>query len=557
VTGYNGAAISSLFMGRWRSRNHTGPARPYFEVWIRRGMFQRSYHNDWPGEQFGQIVGRPIDKKVWYADWTPVDDWRALDGVYQVDLDQSFDKNGSTVATIDVDNVAWQDATGGGFWRLPYHTLQRGWYWPWRGWQPANRPGSPDKRNSWYRYLPNAQILVKQGYGPDTALKTFTGLIDTLAASVRPDRITLTCRDFGGVLSDCDLFGWNKDPMMNDPIAFVPPDYKSLLGMGAKGPHSWIVVNDAVEIVKVILRWAGFKEWQIEDSGVGLTASTICSFDKSQSYMDVITALQQQLSYVFFIAEPTNDNDLSIGVPIFRSSSVLVPQRSNPTWLRADQLLTDCKPQHDNKDDRYIIRARGTIPKNPAYGAYLDNPAYGGDEHSDIFKRFTFSYWPPWMPYMSGVIKQVTYDGAGDDNSGILGLTSTQLCMRACVMYALQVALARDTAQIQTPGNPAFGLDTFVYITDRGTGVNSRLYITNRKSTVAIGGDGSSAVSSGYGGGGGSTSNELIWATELGGSLCDNAEIEHIVKDYNLAYTGKQVLSWDAEQAPAIFQETD
>jgi hypothetical protein len=521
---YTGAAVSKEFMHRWRSAQHIGAARPWCRVQVRRGRFERRWHNDWPNPQFGQVVGHSI-RHQWYADWTPLENWVDLPGVQGIDLDQSFDKNGLTVATLDVENVAWVETAGAGG---QYHKRQRGYLWPWRGWVPPRRPGSGDTKNEWYRRLPNAQILVQQGYGSDTAVKTFTGLIDSFPTKVRPDHLTLTARDFGGVLTDCDIFGWNKTKNIPDPITFIPHDHKFIkLAKGDGKTHRWIIVKDSVDIVKCVLRWAGFKEWQIDASGVDL--ATPYTVDKSHTYMDVINAVKEQLGYVFLMGEPSAD-DLSIGVPIFRPASVTNSQRSKPIVIRDKDLLTDMQPQHTNTNDRYIIRVRGAV--NNKIGRTL-----GGD----TFKRVTFTYWPPWMPRMAGVIKQLTYYNIG--SQGVLGYRTQQQCTVACVLIAIQIALGRDTATLQTPGQPALGLDSFAFVTDAGTGIASRLYITNRKSKMTLGGDGTSQQHSPYGSSG-SSQSELLWATEVGGSLCDNGEFEHLYNDYQKAIHGKKVLSW-------------
>jgi hypothetical protein len=153
-----------------------------------------------------------------------------------------------------------------------------------------------------------------------------------------------------------------------------------------------------------------------------------------------------------------------------------------------------------------------------------------------------FTYWTPWMPRMAGVIKQLTYYNIG--TNAVLGFTSIQQCMVAAILIAYQIALARDAATAQCPGNPAMGLDSFIYIIDTGTGVTSRLYITDRQSTMELGGDGTSLATSGYQSGGGQASDELRWGTELGGALVDNPEWEHLVSDYETAKHGGTVESW-------------
>jgi hypothetical protein len=527
---YRGASVSSEFMRRWRSKKHVAGSAPWGQVLVRRGRFARTYHWDWPNPQFGQIYGRSI-RYQWYPDWTPLEDWIELPGVAQIDLDQSFDKNGITVATIDVDNVAWTTLTGVD--GRPYHVRQRGYLWPWRGWVPPHRPGSGEKQNEWYRHLPNAQVMVMQGYGPDTAIPTFTGLIDNLSASVRPDRMTLTARDFGGVLVDTEVFGWNKDKAINAPICFIHRDYfeDEAVGLRPKDPASqqkYVVVDDAVDIIQCALRWCGFKEWEVKESGVNLKSAY--QVDLGKTWADVITDVCTQLGYVFFIAEPSSQD--SIGMPICRPSASTIPKWSQPITIRDNDLLTDLKPVHDNTDDRYIIRVRGKLEK----------PKNGGRALGNDPARVCFTYWPPWMTRMAGVIKQLTFYNIGDSNT--LPYTTVKECMVAAVLIAIQIALARDTATAQCPGIPALGLDSFAYIIDAGTGVTSRLYLTNRKSTMQLGGDGTEQASSGYSGGAaGGGSSDLRWATEFGGSLVDNKEFDQLVKDYNTAVSGGRVLT--------------
>ncbi len=69
------------------------------------------------------------------------------------------------------------------------------------------------------------------------------------------------------------------------------------------------------------------------------------------------------------------------------------------------------------------------------------------------------------------------------------------------------------------------------------------MYVTNRKSVMRLGGDGTSQQKSPYGTSA-SSQNELLWSTEIGGSLVDNPEFEKIVKDYTTAISGGKVFSW-------------
>lgn len=533
---YVGAPVSPTFTQRWRTKKYVGASRPYAKVSIRRGYFHHGPHKDWPNPQFGQIVGRHI-RDQWYPVWTPTTDWETLPGVYEIDLDQQINfagqgGNGITVATVTCDNVAWVE-TAGKF--GAYHQRQRGWLWPWRGWVPTRRPGgSVSNQNQWYDTLPNAQILVEQGYGADTAIKTFTGLIDNIGpGSIRPDRITLTARDFGSVLVDDHVFLWNKDQRLNDPVIFIPPDYPRLKQLATGKSHNWVIVKDAADIVRCALRWQGFTEWQVEDSGVTLRVAY--PVDRSKAWMDVINEVADQLGYVFFISEPTQDNDLSLGVPVFRKQSVLRTDRRTPILLDSST-LTDMQPTHDNTNDRYIIRARGAIASRKRGG----RPILGGDMTIDGQIRYTWTYWPPWAPKMAGVIKQLTYYNIG--SKGVLGFSSNQDCAVACLLIAAQIALARDTATCQCPGTPAVGLDSFTFIRDdNSSGIASRLYVTARKSTMTLGGDGSSTTPNNTAG---STNEQLFWTTELTGSLVDSPEWDQLLKDYHRVLSGDIRITW-------------
>lgn len=551
---YDGVPVSKTFLDRWRSQQHVGAAAPWAKVSIRRGYMKHSMHSSWPGPNapltvrgrkplpFGRLVGTS-NFPQWYPDWTPTTDWMELPGVAQIELNQSVNyaggdggdgsggaggSNGIAVATITADNVAWTEIAGN---LGAYHEKQRGWLWPWRGWVPTNRPGGQALvKNQWYRTLPNAQILVQQGYGEDVAVKTFTGLIDGLGpGTIRPDRITLTARDFGSTLVDVNPFGWNKDTRVKDPTYFIPPDYPNEAALSKRKTHNWVIVKDATDIVRCALRWCGFKEWEIEDSGVELKTAYLV--DRSKTWMDVINEVASQLGYVFFISEPTND-DLSIGVPIFRKQSVLNTQGRQPILLD-DTSMTDFQPQHDNTNDRFVIRVRGALASRVKGG----RPIIGGDMTIDGQIRVTATYFPPWAEAMSGIIKQLTYYNIG--SNGVLGFKTEQECIVATILIAVQIALSRDTAQVECAGLPAFGLDCMAFINDWiASGIVSRLYITGKQSTMVIGGDGSST--SPPSNAPGSVNDSPFWTSTITGSLIDNPEWDRILQDYVLATHGKK-----------------
>jgi hypothetical protein len=549
---YNGPPVPQAMMDRWRAKQQVGSSKPWAKVSIRRGYMKHSMHSSWPGPNapmtvrgrqpppFGKLIGEG-NYPTWYPDWTPTTEWQVLPGVAQISLQQSVNyaggdggdgsggaggSNGIAVATITADNVAWVNVAG----HLgAYHTKQRGWLWPWRGWVPAGRPGGGSvEQNEWYDTTPNAQILIEQGYGSDAAIKTFTGLIDTIGPStIRPDRISLVARDFGGTLVDVNPFGWNKDIRTKDPLYFIPPNYPNAAKLAQKKTHNWIIVNDATDIVRSVLRWCGFKEWDIQDAGVKLKTAYLV--DRSKTWMDIVNEVAAQLGYVFFIAEPTSD-DLSIGVPVFRKQSVLNTPSPSPILLDST-LMTDFQPQHNNSNDRLVIRVRGALASRVQGG----RPIIGGDMSIDGQIRFTATYFPPWARNMSGVIKQLTYYNIG--SNGILGFSTEQECVVASVLVAVQIALTRDTGQVECLGLPAFGLDGMAFVNDiNSSGIVSRLYITGKQSTMTLGGDGSSTAPSSNGPG--SLNDTPFWTTTLTGSLADNPEWDRIVQDYQLALAG-------------------
>lgn len=545
-------------------------------------------HSSWPGDNapatvpagpngpdsslkiypYGRLLGLN-NYPQWYPDWTPTTDWVQLPGVAQIQIQQSLavaggqaadglggggGSNGIAVATVTCDNMAWTQVAG----ELgAYHTKQRGWLWPWRGFVPTGRPGGGVAQNQFYNQIPNAQFKVIQGYGANT-VTTFTGLIDSIGpGTLRPDRVTLTGRDFGGILTDSNIFGWNKDTRLHDAkMAFIPEGYfKGTTKGSAIKSHNFINCKDVTDIVRCALRWSGFKEFQVEDAGVNLLKPYTTS--SSMTWMDVINDVASQLGYVFFIAEPTSD-DLSIGVPIFRGQSVLhssntysvkpgtpttvassIPYSSarggNPIQVDST-ILTDDQPQMQNTNDRFIIRVRGRIASRKQGGV----PIVGGDMSQDGQTMYTATYWPPWMSTMSGIIKQLTYYNIGQRN-GILGFGSDQQCLVAAVLIAEQIALGRYVGTVQFPGNPAVGLDSMLYVNDAAvSGVTSRLYVTGRQSTMQLSGDSSGGSQGGseYGPG---SDNELLWSHQCSGSLVDNPEFDQVVNDYWRATTGQSV----------------
>jgi hypothetical protein len=261
-----------------------------------------------------------------------------------------------------------------------------------------------------------------------------------------------------------------------------------------------IPINDISEIVKILLRWAGFKEWEVEDTGVQLAERFVC--DISKSFMDVINELKEQIGYAFFIAEPTGME--SLGVPVWRQTRILQDTQTAVTLVTETDLLEDVQAKWSNQEERWPIRARGNLLAKSRGGQTL-----GPDKSA----RAQYTYVPPWQPRMAGVIKHLThYDPKYQ--------TPTD-CQFACYLIAMQIGLAVLTATIAIPGTPHIGLDSFARLKDTSTGLEGlRLYVTNRSISFTQGG----------GGGGGGSAGEFV--TQLGGAIADTPDLEQIRSVY-------------------------
>jgi hypothetical protein len=684
---YSGAKVSPLFVERWLSGIMLGSQGPVGTVEVRRGHLQRSFHpyDSFGLPAFGDYPGA-VGNGFWYADWTPTSDWEQLDGVRNVRLDQSFDNNGVTSATLLVDNIVLTEETGHA--GMLYHVVNNGYYSPLQGYVAPGRPNLGIPETPYFQVLENAQIRVRQGYGVDTLVTTFLGLVDDIETNSVPNQLTITGRDFGGVLVDEECFGWAKEVLIQDPITFASRDmaenrtrvgggaqassqeagfppvnvtvvdsrtewvsqdhsaadvtewveihvpagtYSSIylstsyshlhayigvypkalgsiaggyyepkfngapidgasdsyqtdnsghvVGVGWYDPNSvtvpgdnggwayqgeigstvggsgvdvalagtfemgddsvirvgfrnlqedgslygdgthvhrcsvirlagimrtvtqdasqgsWIIIDDVTDIIRCCLRWAGFKQWEVEYAGVNLQENQI--FDKSNSLMAIINSVTAGIGFNFFIAEPLDDDDdLDIGYPVCRNNRVF-ENYTGPTASFSDTtLLTDARVTISNADERSIIRARGVDVPN---GITL------GGQDGDI-KRVMYAYEPPWSAKMAGVIKHLTHTDP-------TYYATVADCQFACYLLALQIALQKYTTILDLPGTPAIGLDTLQDVIARSQGLNTRVYVTNRTSEMQFGDDG-------------------YYTTELGGSLVDTPDVAGVVKDF-------------------------
>lgn len=256
----------------------------------------------------------------------------------------------------------------------------------------------------------------------------------------------------------------------------------------------WVVVDDVSDIVKVVLRWSGFKDWDIESAGANIKERYVC--DKSKSFMDVINEVKELLGYVFFIGEPVQDDDLSMGIPTFRQNRIFGDPGAEYTELRDQDLLTGFRPRYTKDPLRTVIRVRGKpLPREDGGRTLGDDETF----------RAMFVYWPPWRNRLSGVIKHLThYDPKFETHAD---------CEFAAYLIALQIGLASFTGQCSLPGTPHIGLDQLVAIRDRPTGTTQRLYVSNRLLDFQAG-------------------ENAHWTSELGGGVPDTPDCLQVALDY-------------------------
>lgn len=467
-----------------------GEARPTCEVQVRRGFFQREYDDD----------------GHWTATWTPTEDYRDLPGVRQVGLEQGYDANGLTTATIDLANVYMREVAGA--LGVNYHAIERGWFSPFRAFTSPMRArridrstGRPVRANEWEGMLSQkVQILVRQGYG-DLTVRTFTGLLDSSNGASGPRTMRVTARDMGQVLVDCHLFGWNIDPKLRDPITFVDRKYvrrreaskdADLRREAREHRKHSIIIDDLSDLVVTVLRWAGWPRAQMRVAKCGVSLKEPVSFSRGEFYMDVIKKCSDVTGFVFFMGQPSTDWPL--GRPTFVPSNATYDRTDPVEAIEDDKLLTGLDWQFTDEPLAAVIRVRG---KDSDEGATL-----GGDS----LKRVMATYRPPWHTEErdARILRHVVHTEPL--------YSSPHRCAVAARMIALQEALAAVTANVEVPAHPGLELDDLVGLTDGVTGLNARALIARLQSTFTLG-------------------EKASWKQTLGVALLDTPEVIGVQAD--------------------------
>lgn len=641
-------------VARWRTGKHLGPYKPTQVVKIQRGLMDHAYMPfrklDGSTEDFGKIGASSHNHEPWQAFWRATGPWIDLPNVSQVNIEQGFDSNGVATATITVENILMKRVAAA---LGSYTAMKRGYLSPWLGFRAVGRPITTQQINEWYDVLNGGyRVKVWQGYG-NVIEPEFTGLVDDTDIHVLPDTITITCRDFGQLLTDQRVFGSVKAKEIRSPVVFATsqqaddtspvsagpvasttdPGYPvnaitrndsdywrsaphdtdatewveihlprgryetfyldpQYAGMecwvsfytkgnatvdgadhaegwvggggevpGANGGHlsirhipnigsgglerqigvsivcgddsvlrisfrnlppggdgkrragvrrliaykrkrkaevktrKWVLVDDYTDIAKWVFMWAGFKEWEVEASGVKPAKPLV--FHQGDFLVDILKHIQEQGNFVTFIRRPSAYDD-SLGVPVLRRTRAIEPPTPGMVDIRDTTVLTGLETKFSKESLPYILRFRGA-------------PADSGSGLGELTsKRFMASYLPPWSGThstgrLSGVIKhQVHTDST---------LQSDDECKMACILTAIQAALAAYTGNVQIPGLPGIDLDDQVGVIDRASGTNQRMWLASKNSSFVTGEQGS-------------------FTTTLAGSMIDTPDLQAIGRDY-------------------------
>lgn len=245
-------SIPAVIKQRWASRNLVGDAKHQLIVRVRRGYMNRLYQPMQMLSNGRRPKGLPViwkgqNMNPWQGQWTPEGPWTTLPEIESVKWTRTTQSdNGSSTATIVMDDIAFQDTEGVlGL----YHIIERGYFSPQKGVKVITRPALW-KENAWGDVLNGGyQVEVWEGYGPDgdpsvtplaepvngscappnaAITRTWTGLIDACDIDTHPDKLTITARDFGIFLTDQRLVYQNKAPEIHSPVVFA--DRATVLG---------------------------------------------------------------------------------------------------------------------------------------------------------------------------------------------------------------------------------------------------------------------------------------------------------------------------------------
>lgn len=270
-------------------------------------------------------------------------------------------------------------------------------------------------------------------------------------------------------------------------------DYRAkcfrLAGFKAKRKSSankkhWILVDDAADVIKWVLMWAGFKNWHVEPMGIRLKNPYMV--DQTKFLADVISDALGSADYTFYIDgfDDTNEND--IGTPHFEPVRAIRPPAAQMEEIKDTDLLTDINVKFAKEPLAYIIRVRGKIvdPHKGEEGVELGGdtakrvmavylPPWSGAHHDVVNGQYSQNY--PFAGRLAGVRKHVVHT----DNK----VENYDEAMMMCLLIAMREALGALAASIEIPGHPGLALNEQVSIIDTASGANTRMWLMHRSTT--------------------------------------------------------------------------
>lgn len=296
-------------------------------------------------------------------------------------------------------------------------------------------------------------------------------------------------------LSVRNLFEIDTDEFVAGVVSFVGRK-RSLVEEAVS--QQWVRVQDVADVVKCILRWAGFLEWEIESTGVSLSKRLVIS--RGMTYREVIGLCEEAVGYEFFVGDPTED-DRSIGVPVFRQSQIVT--NADPVLTVTDDLLlSDVEPKISDAPLAYIIRVRGRESRE---GVKLG---------ADRTKRLQFTLRPPW----SGAVHSETWERNGGIHKRVIHTNplfkTMDDCRFAAYYIALREAIESGQAVAQIPAHPAVQPDVHVELRDLGTGLTTRLSVREERETFQAG-------------------EETLWQATFSGAIVDVPNVQDMVEIIN------------------------
>jgi hypothetical protein len=305
------------------------------------------------------------------------------------------------------------------------------------------------------------------------------------------------------------------------------------MGGAPVNAEHWVLVDDASEVITQLCIWLGFKEWDIDRYGWSLVNPMQWGIDKF--FIDVVNDMLGQGNYVFFMGPPTED-DRSIGVPSFKQQRAVA--NPVPDMLQVDDhLLTEAaqmKWDLSTLPGQFIYRG-DPVPTDGSRGP-------GQTYENDLVDTYMATYVPPW----AGAENWTPLDGSDPMTvdppnrvagvmrhfiqtvgvNVVIGLTSNEECLFACLLAAVQYALGIATGQVQVPGLAVPQLNDQISVVDEGSGINSRMWIASIDSEHTGGSNG-------------------MWKMVISGSYIDHVDMVLVLDDYWAALKAYQALKQD------------